>query len=450
VDAVEHDDALGDRRARRRLGRVGEGTSERVAGGVAHPGAHPRPRTGGPDDVAEHGAGLDGGQLAGVADEHEAGVGPDRLDEARHERQRDHRRLVDDDDVVREPVGAVVAEAAVAVGSPAEQAVQRRGLEREEVRADRSVDRELRSLLVHRLLQPGGGLAGRRGERDEQVRRARSRGLLGQERDDARDGSRLAGARTPGDDGKAPQDRRDGRERLPAVLLSREKPADPVGEHVGGDVHRRPARQRAQVGGHLPLLAPVAVQVQQGPHESQRPVGRPGRLAAGHEGARGDARRPRPGSRPRQRAEVDRLLGVDRRGVADGRQVDQDVAEPRTAHGEGDGQGDPVVLRPGQGLQPPGDVDVGRREHARGVECPEEPGRLSGAANVEGVDLVGAAEVGHAAPPRSRTSLRAVTSDPEGHQEKTPHGIPLTVGVSAPVIPRRKRYRTPARWMSAS
>ncbi len=42
------------------------------------------------DDVAEHGAGLDRGELAGVADEDEAGVGADGFDEAGHQRQRDH------------------------------------------------------------------------------------------------------------------------------------------------------------------------------------------------------------------------------------------------------------------------------------------------------------------------------------------------------------------------
>ena len=53
------------------------------------------------DDVAEHGAGLDRGELVGVADEDQPGVGPDGVDELGHERERHHRGLVDHDDVVR-------------------------------------------------------------------------------------------------------------------------------------------------------------------------------------------------------------------------------------------------------------------------------------------------------------------------------------------------------------
>ena len=109
----------------------------------------------GTDDVAEHGTGLDRRELAGVADEDEAGVGADGLDEARHQRQRDHRGLVDDHDVVRQAVCAVVAEAAVASGSPAEQAVQRGGVEVEELGARGVVDVERRRPRRGRL--PRGG-----------------------------------------------------------------------------------------------------------------------------------------------------------------------------------------------------------------------------------------------------------------------------------------------------
>ena len=56
VHVAQHDDAAGDRRRRRRC--------------VGHEGRA--------DDVAEHGAGLDGGQLVGVADEDQAGVGARR------------------------------------------------------------------------------------------------------------------------------------------------------------------------------------------------------------------------------------------------------------------------------------------------------------------------------------------------------------------------------------
>ena len=62
-----------------------------LAGGGRQPltgrRAHHQAVGGRADDVAEHGAGLDRSQLLGVADEHQPGVGPDRLDQPGHERQ---------------------------------------------------------------------------------------------------------------------------------------------------------------------------------------------------------------------------------------------------------------------------------------------------------------------------------------------------------------------------
>ena len=69
--------------------------------------AHAEPARGRADDVAEHGAGLDRGQLLGVADEDQAGVGADRLEQPGHQRERHHGGLVDHDDVVGQPVEAV-------------------------------------------------------------------------------------------------------------------------------------------------------------------------------------------------------------------------------------------------------------------------------------------------------------------------------------------------------
>ena len=62
-------------------------------------------------EVGEHRPGLDRGELVGVADQDQPGLGPHRLEQPGHHRQRDHRGLVDHDDVVRQPVVAVVAEA---------------------------------------------------------------------------------------------------------------------------------------------------------------------------------------------------------------------------------------------------------------------------------------------------------------------------------------------------
>src|SRR5439155_19384865 len=81
-----------------------------------------------PDDVTKHGARLDRGKLPGVAYKNEPGVLADRFDEPGHERERDHRGLVHDHHVMRQPLAAVMAEAAVAVRAPAEKPVQRRRL----------------------------------------------------------------------------------------------------------------------------------------------------------------------------------------------------------------------------------------------------------------------------------------------------------------------------------
>ena len=77
-------------------------------------------------DVGEDRPGLHRRQLIRVTDQHQPRAGSDRLEQPGHHRQRDHRHLVDDHDVVRQLVVRVVAEPAAAPGQPAEQPVQRR------------------------------------------------------------------------------------------------------------------------------------------------------------------------------------------------------------------------------------------------------------------------------------------------------------------------------------
>ena len=314
----------------------------------------------GPDDVAEDGARLDRGQLPGVADQHEPGLRPHRLHQPRHERERDHRGLVDDDDVVGQAVAAVVAEAAVAVGAPAEEPVQRRRLGGEELRADGVADVEPGGLLVHGLLQAGGRLARRRREGDERLGVARRRGLLGQESDDPRDGRRLAGAGAPGDDGEAML--HGGRARLALALVVHvgEEPGQPLGEGLLVDVVGGRGAEGLQVGGDLALLAPVAVEVQRGADQSQRSaLGLV--LAERDEPAPLKPFDPFADGRPGERGEVDRLVGVDGRGLADGGEVDVDVPEPGTAHGERARRARPARRRPSRAA--PAAARRGRRPH---------------------------------------------------------------------------------------
>ncbi len=101
VNPLQHDDAVADRGGRRGVGRF---TVDRDSGNFLQRregrGTHQETVGGGADDVAEDGAGLDGGQLLRVADQDQAGVGPDRLHQLGHLRQRHHRRFVDHHHVV--------------------------------------------------------------------------------------------------------------------------------------------------------------------------------------------------------------------------------------------------------------------------------------------------------------------------------------------------------------
>ena len=431
---LEPDDAL-RRRAQHLQRGVGVAVADRAgqrrdpAAEAVHAVEHDDPvARGRPDDVAEHRAGLDRGELAGVADEHEPRVGPHRLDEPRHQRQRDHRGLVDDDHVVREPVAAVVAEAAVAAAAAAEQPVQRRGVEREQRGAHVVGDVEPARLVVDGLLEPRGGLAGRRGERDQRRRGARPpRPARPAARRSARRSSSCrcpARPRRPRAAAGPRRRRRAAGRRRPARTAARARPPARRRATAG----RASPGEAAQVRGDLALLAPVAVEVEARALEPQRPVV--------HERARRQPRDPRADVRPRQRGDVDGLLDVDDRRVAHGREVDVDVPEPRRADGERGGQRDVRVVLAGQRQQPHGDVHVGGRQHAGLVERAQRRGRPQRAADVE---RVGLEQLAHRAPPRvehvaERRHQRA-RRPPREHAARRA----VDARHSGPVIPRRNR-----------
>ena len=249
----------------------------------------------GPHDVAEHRPGLDRRQLAGIADEHQPCLRPHRLDQPRHQRERDHRRLVDDHDVVRQPVAAVVPEAAVAVGPPAQQPVQRRRLEREQLGADLGRHGERRRRGVHRLLQPRLRLARRRGERHERRGITGRGGLLGQQRDDPRHRRRLARARPAGDDREAVT-HGGCRGRALLAVLGTEQAVEAVAQHRLVDRDR--TAEGEQIGSDLALLAPVAIEVERAADEPQRAALRE-RLPHRNQRARLEAEPPTLNLRPR-------------------------------------------------------------------------------------------------------------------------------------------------------
>ena len=313
-------------------------------------------------------------------------------------------------------------------GLPAEQAVEGRGLELEQARADRGVDVEPRGLGVDRLGEPGGGLAGRGGERDEWRCGACGECLLLEQRDDARDGRGLARARASGDDREPSEHRGGGCLLLPVVgRLALEEAGEAVGEHVHPHGAVRGAGQRLEVAGDLLLLAPVAVEVERASLEPQWAI-RADELAGPH------LCDPSGGRRPRQRGEVDGIVDVDGRRLADALEVDEHVPDARGADGESGGEQNGIIGSADQGGEPACDVDVGGGEDSGVVELEQQPGRPTREAGVEALD-----DVGHAPSPRSRTSLSASTSAGEGCQVNTPHGVPSTTGVSGPVIPRTNR-----------
>ena len=195
------------------------------------------------DQVGQHGAGVDRAELVGVADEHQPRLGPHRLEQAGHHRQRHHRRLVDHDQVVGEAVAAVVAEARAVAGVLAQHPVHRH---RGHVGQAGLVGRaEAARGVAHGLLESRGRLAGGGGEGDPQ-RLAAGLRLLPQRDEQSRDRGGLAGAGAAGDDRRGLGGRPVARRPLLGRLGSREDPGQGAS---GAAPRRRPAPTgRARAG----------------------------------------------------------------------------------------------------------------------------------------------------------------------------------------------------------
>ena len=217
--------------------------------------------------VAQNRAGLDRGQLSGVADEHHARVGARGFQQPRHQPQRHHRALVDDHDVVGETVAGVVAEA-TRPGS--QEPVDGARLQLEQLLSESLGDREAVDLVVHRFLHPRGRLAGEGAQRDQWRRLMAAGRQFRHQRGDPRDCRRLTGPRAAGDHGQPANDRAPRRLALDSLGLPIAKQPDDRSVEVG--VLRRrypgPRRQRRREGA---LLAPVAVEVEPRAEQSQRP-----------------------------------------------------------------------------------------------------------------------------------------------------------------------------------
>ena len=335
-----------------------------------------------------------------------------------HHRQRDHRRLVDDDHVVRQPVAAVVAEPVAAAALPSQEPVEglRRRLADRGARGRRSAVSAQRR--ADRLLEPGGGLAGRGGQGDPQ----RTVGLVGEQGEQTRDRGRLAGARAAGEDGGPLPGRRERRRRAARRT--------PVGKSTGRQAVRASPRRRAgggrreprdQVVADLALLAPVAVEVaatspstRSTPASASRLAATRSRPAAGRPGQAVGQRFGRRGRRGR---------GTPTRGAASARSA-PGRARPRRPARRRASWIRRAVWTSAASMTP------------AALKRPSTP--VSAEREAPVARVVGLERARSSARPSSR-SLRSVTSAAGGDQSKTPATWPSTTGVSGPHMPRRKR-----------
>ena len=140
------------------------------------------------------------------------GVRSDRVEQPRHQRQRDHRGLVDDDDVGRERVVVVVAERRIPPSGPSSRWIVDASVARSGAARD-SAETGGRDLVADRLGHACRGLAGRRGERDLERAALVDRHPVGGG-EEPRDGARLARAGPARDHDQAPREGRFGRDAL--------------------------------------------------------------------------------------------------------------------------------------------------------------------------------------------------------------------------------------------
>ena len=227
-------------------------------------------------DAAEHITGFDRRQLVGIAQQDEARAIGDGVDQLGHQRQVDHRGFVDDDDIERQRVVGVVAEART-VGNRAEQAVQR-GAGSGQCGEQRGIDvgcRERLHGLAHALGHALGGAAGGRGEGDTRCGAPGVQRLRGEQDEQTGDRRGLAGAGSAGHQDEAVAERDGGGAGLQVVA------AAGIGKQLREQRRQRirPADIRcvradaAQTECECALVLAVAAQVEQAVFEHQRRVG---------------------------------------------------------------------------------------------------------------------------------------------------------------------------------
>ena len=220
-------------------------------------------------------------------------------------------------------------------------------------------------------------------------------------------------------------DRRPVRERDPdrcpllVVAGQREDPLQTRVEYGGVQGRRGECSPGEHVVDHLPLLAPVAVEVEQ--------------VALQVQHRRRDERTLGQGRAPPVRVGPRQVGGK----VGHGRQVDAHRAAAHRAHGERHSEQQLVVGHAEHGADPVRDMEVTCGEHAGLVEGAQQARRC-----VRDPPVVGAVDLEELDHADTSSGLRSSRSDSEvtrsggRGQLKTPAGCPSTTGVSGPHMPR--------------
>ena len=177
---------------------------------------------GGGAEFGHDAAGVDGGELVFIAEEDEAGVGGDGVEEFGHFGEVDHAGFVHDDDVGGEGVEVVVAEVG-GVGDVAEGAIDGGGGWEVHLVAEGGGE-----AVAQAFVESGGGFAGGGEQADAEGEIGRIEiGELGEE--DGGDGG-FAGAGSAGD-----EDELAGESGEDGVLLAGGEGGVAAGEGVGGE-----------------------------------------------------------------------------------------------------------------------------------------------------------------------------------------------------------------------
>ncbi|MPM97140.1 hypothetical protein SDC9_144313 [bioreactor metagenome] len=248
-------------------------------------------RQAGADDVGEHRTRVHRGQLMRVTDHDQPRAGAQRGHQRRHQIKRDHRHLIDDQQIVRQRIAGVTCHASAWTGP--QQRMQGGGRLHLKMLPDRTVPVGAAQRRVQGLLHTGRGLAGERGQRDA--------GAVGhqivQDAQQPGDGGGLAGPRTARDDAGPGAHRgvNGGALVCGQFLSGGSLPRDPhhgVGDGLPVEGRRRQGDALRQCRADSFLGLPVAFQIEPVADQPERALIRRGLRADHHQWRLGEQQLP--------------------------------------------------------------------------------------------------------------------------------------------------------------